>query len=117
MYTVRTKSGRILGRYATKSEAEARLHRFFNPTSRRLTAAQKKEIAFNVEGSAIANAGDTVPGEYSQEWHEVFIATLRSLRDSLQSDREFGSYAPRMLTAKEAYAIVDPIIRANGEVP
>jgi hypothetical protein len=84
----------------------------------RLSAAQKVAIAEDISSAASDNAYNTeeVPRDDARDhgplWAKAFIASLEMIRDSIQSEREYMNYAvPRVLTAKEAHAIVDPLIK------
>ena len=84
----------------------------------RLGLDVRRGILENVRLSARDNARETegvpfdrVAKEYGPEIQGAYRASVKSICDSLQSPREHGEYAPRLLTAEEAGEIEDELLR------
>jgi len=84
----------------------------------RLTKAQRAVIVDNVRMAARENARETegIPFDketrtYGEGIQEAYAASVRSIGESLQSQREYETYyAPRVLTYVESQSIVSELL-------
>jgi hypothetical protein len=80
-----------------------------------MTKGELLAIAANVLLAARENAreteGVTDARDEGPEFHAMFVASAKSIRDSIQSPREFRDYgAPRPLTSKEADRVLKMVL-------